>query len=161
MGQCAPMLPPPPPPPVRVAYTQTGGVMCLGTNVTFPCIGGWGDSCPAFLVPCASPTAAWFEHAGTGFLESVAHPGNCLNRDCNGCSGGTVLKVLACEGNASPIPFAGGELTIEGCNGMCVSNGSGVAPFPPCKAGEQTALGQLTVEACTSGSAQGWVRSVV
>ena len=161
-GQCGPMLPPPrppPPPPARVAYAQPGGALCLGTNASFPCPGGWADSCPAFLVPCGSPAAAWLEHADTGFLESAAHPGSCLNRDCNSCGGGAVLKVLACAGNAAPVPFAGGQLAVGGCSGMCVGNGAGgAAPRPPCKAGEQTAAGQLTVQACASGSAQGWVR---
>lgn len=115
-----------------------------------------------FLVPCTHATAVWQEWGdGSGVVESVAHPGNCLDRDCNSCGGGTVMKVLQCgAGNASPFPFAHSQVGVGGCGGMCVSDG-GEPGNPPCKQGEQTAGGQLTLQACSQGSTQGWVRTVV
>ena len=163
---CGPMLPPPPPPqPQRVTFAlpRAGAapLQCLATNASsFPCAGGWGNSCPLFLAPCASPAAAWLQRSD-GLLESAAWPGQCLNRDCNGCSAGTALKAMPCDGNGSPVAYsaaAGGQLSLAQCPGSCVSDGS-LGHAPVCKAGEQMAAQQLAVEACSQGSTQGWLRS--
>ena len=159
-GACGTMLPPPPPPASRVSFQLRGG-QCLGTNASFPCPGGWGDSCPVFLIPCDAPAAAWLEHPDTGYLESSAHPGVCLNRDCNSCSAGAVVKALACSSGAGAFTFTeGGQIEVGGCAGGCLGDGSG-APTPPCKAGEQTAARQLTVEVCAAASTNGWKRIVL
>jgi hypothetical protein len=127
-----------------------------------PMLSGWSNSCPVFLVPCTHATATWSEWGdGSGVVESVAHPGTCLNRDCNSCGGGTVVKILQCGGgNASPFPFSHGQVGVGGCEGMCLSDG-GEPGNPPCKQGEQTAQGQLTLQTCSQESTQGWVRTVV
>ena len=162
---CGPMLPPPPPPPTRVSYalprSSSAQRQCLATNATgFPCPGGWANSCPLFLAPCGAPSAQWLERSD-GLLESVAWPGTCLDRDCNSCAARTALKALACGGgNGAPVAFAGGQLRLSACVGSCVSDGSS-GHTPVCKAGEQMAGAQLTVESCSAPATSGWVRMEV
>ena len=159
-GACGPMLPPPAPPPALVTYAlpRRGG-LCLGTNASFPCPGGWANSCPVFLVPCDAPAARWLERAD-GLVESAAHAGNCLNRDCNSCAAGAAIKAAACAADGDAFAFTAGTLAAGGCGGACAGDGS--APLtPPCKAGEQTVAGQLSVQPCAGADAGGWVRTVV
>ena len=154
---CGPMLPPPPPPPERLIYTlpRMQGAPCLGTNATFPCPGGWANSCPVFLVPCSSQTAVWVERSD-GLVESEAWPGNCINRDCDNCAAGTALKLAACT-DGSPLSFSSGQLRVGGCSGACVGDGTS-AVTPVCKAGEQMSRAQLAVEACAGADTVGWQR---
>jgi hypothetical protein len=174
---CGPMLPPPAPPPLRVALSRTSAAaaaaaapgapppLCLATNATgFPCPGGWGTSCPLFLAPCGTPAAAWLQRSD-GLLESAAWPGACLDRDCNSCSSGTALKIIACGGgNGAPVAFGGGQLRLGGAcgssSGACVSDGSS-GHRAVCKAGEQMAAAQLAVQDCSDASTAGWQRIAV
>jgi hypothetical protein len=148
-----------PPPPSAVQYRL--GDVCLATNSSsFPCPGGWANSCPAFLAPCASPEAVWLEHPD-GSLESAVHAGNCLNFDCNACTPGTLAKVTLCA-NAGALAFdaAAGSLSSKSCPGACVNDGRQASPaHAPCKAGEQyLPHGQATLQQCGSEGTTGWVR---
>ncbi len=150
-----------PPPPIVVQYRARGA--CLGTNSSFPCPGGWANSCPLFLVPCDAPEAGWLEHAD-GSIESAVHTGNCLNLDCDGCTAGTLAKITACQ-DAAAVPFSNvtGTLAAAACAGMCVDDGTqAAAANPPCKAGEQyLPHGQATLQRCGSEGTSGWARVVV
>jgi hypothetical protein len=155
---CGPTLPPPPPPPAITQYRR--GELCLSTNASFPCPGGWGNSCPVFLASCADSASFWLERTdGSGFIESRLHAGACLNIDCNSCSPHTVVKLIACD-SASAFAFdeAAGQLDAASCAGVCVDDGETGAPTPPCKAGEGFLQSQMTLASCASADASGWSR---
>ena len=158
---CGPTLPPPSPPPVRARYSSaTAPSRCIATNASFPCPGGWGNSCPLYLDDCAAPTATWLERAD-GLIESVALPGQCMNIDCNSCSAHTVAKVIQCA-SASAIAWDATtmRLGIVTCGGSCLDDGSSGAPTPPCKDSEFFLSQQLAVAACTQENTQ-FARTVV
>jgi hypothetical protein len=159
---CGPTVPPP---PVMVQYALGGS--CLTTNSTFPCAGGWANTCPIFLGSCEDPHSIWEEQSG-GTIASVAFPGNCINLDCNDCTAGTVAKIGSCATMPSLVAYTSGSgpgllqytCPAAGSTGMCLNNGA-TTPTPPCKAGEFYRADQTQLQECTAADAQGWTRSVV
>lgn len=159
---CGPTIAPPPPPATVVQYAHASSGLCVGSNLSYPCPGGWSTSCPLFLVPCSNPMSRWLER-GDGRVESSVHAGACWDRDCDDCGDHTVFKVMPCD-SATPVAFSsagGGQLVDGACAGGCVDDGSTGAPTPPCKDGEASLPMQLTLARCSSAAAQGWQRIVV
>lgn len=158
-AECGPTHPPPPP-VFRYRYGGAAG-LCMGTNASFPCPGGHGNSCPLFLVDCADPTAEWAQAgAGGTSLESVAHPGQCINIDCDSCAAHSIGKITDCA-QASGFAFdaAAGALAGSACS--CLNGGQGAA-VPPCTRGEQVAVGQLQIDACGGPTTAGvWSQEAV
>ena len=158
---CGPTIAPPPPPPVVVQYARASSGLCIGSNSSYPCPGGWSTSCPLFLVPCSDPMSRWLEHSD-GRVESSVHSGACWDRDCDDCGDHTVFKMMPCD-SATPVAYSaagGGQLVDGACAGGCVDDGSTGAPTPPCKEGEASLPTQLTLARCTSAATQGWRRIV-
>ena len=157
------------PPPTAVQYKYKNSNLCISTNSTFPCPGGWGDSCPLFLDACTDSVTGkpilrtiWYENPNN--IENADYPDNCLSVDCDYCNEHTVTKLYACHG-ASSITFnaTSQQLLINDCpnNRMCLNNGNGPA-IPPCKAGEEYLPNtQLQLANCTNPDTQGWERIVV
>ena len=159
---CGPQLPVPPPPPTPAAPKQNG--RCLITNATFPCPGGWAETCPILLGDCSDATASWAwvpnpTNASQRTLSNTgpayAGSGSVLNIDCSSCATGTILKITKRADYASPFSYAAGTLTTPACPGMCVS-GTAATQRPPCKSGEWTSPVQAVLVPCTDPLAQGW-----
>jgi hypothetical protein len=176
---CGPTLAPPTPPAPVVQLQRGGGCLATEGSGTFPCPGGWANSCPVFLAPCTHPASRWVEveHAAaaaaaalpgatTLFLRSELLQGVYLNVDCNSCGAHTVVKAINDSASATPLAYspALGQLEVGGVcagRGMCVGDGADGTPSPPCKGGEGVRADQLTLAACSDTSSQGWVRVVV
>jgi hypothetical protein len=175
---CGPLVPPPPVPPMAVQFVHGPTGLCLSTNTSFPCPGGWADSCPTFLDACTSPTSTWFVRGdvvnGTAPpmssfpLTNAANASNAVNVDCNKCAPNTVTKSMSSgESDAFVfLPSGGtggslvGSLSIASCGtgdaAMCLNGGQGPA-VPPCDPGEfYMPTGQLQLESCSSPDAK-WV----
>jgi len=161
-SNCGPTIPPVTP-VTKVTYQLQGdSSLCLGTNSSFPCVGGWGTSCPVFLTSCADPSSTWLED-GSGKIESQLHSGACLNIDCNSCLPHTVAKIIDC-GSASSFSYTSNqnEIQVSNCGGMCLDNGATGSPTPPCKAGEEYLQTQVTLSQCSNaGDTNVWNRVVV
>lgn len=161
-ADCGPTISPPTP-VTKVRYELLGdSSLCLGTNSTFPCPGGWNSSCPVFLTSCLDLSSIWIED-GTGRVESQLHSGACLNIDCNSCSPHTVSKIIDC-GSASGFSYSQSESEIQvaSCGGMCLDHGTSGPPNPPCKDGEEYLQAQVTLSQCSnSEDANVWNRVVV
>jgi len=153
---CGPTVPPS---PIAVRYQRSDG-QCLVTNTSFPCPGGWGDSCPLTLGACTSATAVWYEQQG-GTVSSVAITGAVIDVDCNSAAPGTVTKALVATGGAAVLSFNASAGTIAfGSTGMCLNDGSGT-PVPPCRGGEFYVDDQVKLTPCGASDAAGWQRVVV
>ena len=163
-AQCGPQLPPPTPPPVPV-HPRQGGRCLIGNSSTYPCAGGWAESCPIALGDCSDATAtwAWAPAAGAGATLTNLAPaylGNSvINIDCNNCAPGTLAKVTTRLGYADALVYdaQAGVMRVPQCPGMCLSGAPGAPPqTPPCKGGEYTAPQQVVLASCTDAAAGGW-----
>lgn len=165
---CGPTIAPPPV-NVQVQHAPTG--LCLVTNGTasFPCPGGWADSCPVFLGPCDGAGLAsgwqlpsqWAAAGATFVLSSSILNGTSINVDCDYLVPHTVVKALQDTSPSSLafLPASGGgglgSITVAGSSSpaMCLNGGQGQA-VPPCKAGEfYMPTGQIQLEECSSADA--------
>jgi hypothetical protein len=158
---CGPMLPPL---PIKVQYSdKERPYLCLATNASFPCSGGWNNSCPVFLDNCTLPSTFWYESNGN--IESALHPGNCLNIDCNNCQQGTIVKIISCTGtNPVSIVFNPVDSTfpVAECPGLCLDNGLAANKNPPCKEGESwLRYTQVSLEVCDTPITTSWNRNVI
>lgn len=153
----------PGPRPARVRYHYQSSGLCLSTNATaaYPCPGGWGNSCPAFLADCTQPQSVWLETPTAlvnEALQSLVGGDVGINIDCDRCEGGRVAKVTPVAGDNGVAPnFADGQFLVQGCAGLCLDGGQGPA-VPTCEPGEATAAAQVQLAPCTDASTQGWAR---
>lgn len=147
----------------HVQHSPSG--LCLVSNASFPCAGGWGNSCPAFLGPCTAPMARWIVPAASLAggapltLASAAVPGTCINVDCDQCEAHRVAKLAACD-DAVPFVFnaSSAQLAYVGgaCEGLCLDGGEGPA-VPPCEPGEFfMSEGQAQLLPCGDAAAGVW-----
>lgn len=157
-GSCGPTKPPP---PTAVKYVQGG--QCLISNSSFPCPGGWANSCPVFLGSCDDPTAVWLE-SGTGSISNQHITSSSINVDCNDCTPRTLVKLFGGSGDEGSFSFnaTAGQLQWSCPSGslMCLNGGQGT-PNPPCKAGEFYLSDQTQLDTCGAAGTQGWTRQVV
>jgi hypothetical protein len=179
-SDCGPTLPDAPV-VVQVQHAPSGA--CLVTNASFPCPGGWANSCPLTLGACTAPTARWLVPAswndthqpGTPFtLSSAAVPNACANIDCNSCAAHTLAKAIDCSSStqfifdvapsapgedAASAASASGSLRVTACGSssdgsVCLNGGQGPS-VPPCKPGEfYLPNGQVQLASCNASEAQ-------
>jgi len=156
---CGPQMPPPP----AKAFPTQGGRCLVANSSSFPCAGGWKDSCPVALGDCSDPTNSWIWKPLSGNLSTLSndatagYAGSVLNVDCSNCSPGTLVKVTSNPGYASGISLShDGHFLIDQCPGMCLSGTSSIARNPPCKGGEFFLENQVILVPCTSPDAGGW-----
>lgn len=157
---------PPQPPSTKVRFHYGSGRRCLVTNTSFPCGGGGGDSCPLFVGDCALPTAIWDDGDGASLSSlGVGGQANTVNADCNTCAAGTLFKLITGTGSAANLLYSasGGGVIAYACGGaptpLCLDGGS--AGGAPCDPSEPYLALQVRAAACTSASAQGWMREVL
>ena len=154
---CGPQMPPAP----KKASPKQQGKCLVANSTSFPCPGGWKDSCPVSLGSCSDITADWVWRSMDGgeatlSNDSPAYVGSVLNIDCNACTSGTLVKVSNNEGYASGIVYSQGQLQSSHCPGMCLSGVSLAQRNTPCKAGEFFENSQVILVPCTSPDANGW-----
>jgi hypothetical protein len=149
----------PPPTVVQYQFGSGSGAQCMLTNTTFPCPGGWADSCPLVLGDCSEKTAFWVENEG-GTITNNAQTDAVINVDCNNCIDGTVLKALGQSSSASSIVFNSSSKQLVYSCGKCLNAGQ-TPPVPPCKSGEFYVSNQIQLQECASSNTVGWERVVV
>jgi hypothetical protein len=159
---CGPQLPPPP----QLIHPKQGGRCLISNATTFPCVGGWNESCPITLGDCADPTAstwAWATMGGGGRTLTNTLPtyaGTVINVDCNACTPGTLTKVIDRGSYANALTWnssGGGVLQVDLCPGMCLSGTTTIPRNTPCKAGEwYQAATQVVLVECSDPDAMGW-----
>lgn len=145
-------------PSTRARFAAADG-RCLVSNATFPCAGGAGNACPAFLGDCGAPSAVWDDGAGTLMNVWASARGGAagLNVDCDATAPGAVVKLLGLgAGGWNDFAFAEGQLRYGGTD-LCLDDGSG--PFsPPCGA-EPRAADQISTQPCAAATTRGWTRT--
>lgn len=150
-------------PTTKVRFQYQGGG-CLTTNSTgYPCPGGAGNSCPAFLGSCADPTSVWDD--SSGILSNVRYGSDsAINIDCNSGTPHAVAKCLYVPGGGSgnPIAFSAasnGQLVYTSNSGstLCLNGGQGPVT-PPCNSAENFIATQVNIDLCSNPSTTGWTR---
>ena len=137
---------------------------------TFPCFVGPAQPggqvfhlCPLVASSCDGPAAVWSSgDSPNSFYALGAGPDATINLDCDTCTAGTHAKIISDAdcGCSAALTFdaAAGQLRVDACAGMCLTDGAVAGALPSCAGNETVVPMQLHLARCDGPGTTGWSR---